>query len=130
MAQASQISMIVIDPLRLIAFSTAMPRLSDRIGMPLSISFHAPEGGHRFQKFESQKAERHRYTQSADRGPSADEIGEGGDRDADRAAQEIGDHVDAVDEAARSEARRVGKECVSPCRSRWSPYHQQKKQKY
>src|SRR3546814_2674373 len=23
----------------------------------------------------------------------------------------------------RSEARRVGKECVSPCRSRWSPYH-------
>src|SRR3546814_19035550 len=24
----------------------------------------------------------------------------------------------------RSEARRVGKECVSPYRSRWSPYHQ------
>src|SRR3546814_15152707 len=24
---------------------------------------------------------------------------------------------------ARSEARRVGKECVSTCRSRWSPYH-------
>src|SRR3546814_1925011 len=24
--------------------------------------------------------------------------------------------------AARSEERRVGKECVSPCRSRWSPY--------
>src|SRR3546814_19945984 len=23
----------------------------------------------------------------------------------------------------RSEARRVGKECVSTCRSRWSPYH-------
>src|SRR3546814_12903666 len=23
----------------------------------------------------------------------------------------------------RSEARRVGKECVSPCRSRWSQYH-------
>src|SRR3546814_10736245 len=23
----------------------------------------------------------------------------------------------------RSEARRVGKECVSKCRSRWSPYH-------
>src|SRR3546814_19235123 len=23
----------------------------------------------------------------------------------------------------RSEARRVGKECVSPCSSRWSPYH-------
>src|SRR3546814_14238296 len=27
----------------------------------------------------------------------------------------------------RSEERRVGKECVSPCRSRWSPYHDKKK---
>src|SRR3546814_1500021 len=27
-----------------------------------------------------------------------------------------------IDEA-RSEERRVGKECVSTCRSRWSPYH-------
>src|SRR3546814_12905213 len=26
------------------------------------------------------------------------------------------------DGAARSEERRVGKECVSTCRSRWSPY--------
>src|SRR3546814_17924439 len=26
-------------------------------------------------------------------------------------------------EALRSEERRVGKECVSTCRSRWSPYH-------
>src|SRR3546814_20899511 len=26
-------------------------------------------------------------------------------------------------ELIRSEERRVGKECVSPCRSRWSPYH-------
>src|SRR3546814_11327547 len=25
--------------------------------------------------------------------------------------------------AVRSEARRVGTECVSTCRSRWSPYH-------
>ena len=25
--------------------------------------------------------------------------------------------------AQRSEERRVGKECVQPCRSRWSPYH-------
>src|SRR3546814_13760197 len=29
-------------------------------------------------------------------------------------------HVGLV---ARSEERRVGKECVSTCRSRWSPYH-------
>ena len=27
------------------------------------------------------------------------------------------------DEPGRSEERRVGKECSSPCRSRWSPYH-------
>src|SRR3546814_18258735 len=26
-------------------------------------------------------------------------------------------------EERRSEERRVGKECVSTCRSRWSPYH-------
>ena len=26
-------------------------------------------------------------------------------------------------EEKRSEERRVGKECVNPCRSRWSPYH-------
>ena len=26
-------------------------------------------------------------------------------------------------ESARSEERRVGKECPSKCRSRWSPYH-------
>ena len=25
--------------------------------------------------------------------------------------------------AVRSEERRVGKECIEPCRSRWSPYH-------
>src|SRR3546814_13798102 len=27
------------------------------------------------------------------------------------------------DETIRSAERRVGKECVSTCRSRWSPYH-------
>src|SRR3546814_1384573 len=36
-----------------------------------------------------------------------------------------GDFVTAsvVDPFGRSEERRVGKECVSTCRSRWSPYH-------
>src|SRR3546814_17935412 len=29
----------------------------------------------------------------------------------------------------RSEERRVGKECVSTCRSRWSPYHYKKNNK-
>src|SRR3546814_4022848 len=29
----------------------------------------------------------------------------------------------ALRQQIRSEERRVGKECVSTCRSRWSPYH-------
>src|SRR3546814_15488889 len=37
----------------------------------------------------------------------------------------IGFHLEIGVEAEglRSEERRVGKECVSTCRSRWSPYH-------
>src|SRR3546814_11544093 len=33
--------------------------------------------------------------------------------------------IDMIGEqqVGRSEERRVGKECVSTCRSRWSPYH-------
>src|SRR3546814_3028743 len=30
---------------------------------------------------------------------------------------------EGLEEVSRSEERRVGKECVSTCRSRWSPYH-------
>src|SRR3546814_16345712 len=33
------------------------------------------------------------------------------------------DIVRAAQHPYRSEERRVGKECVSTCRSRWSPYH-------
>src|SRR3546814_18781134 len=33
----------------------------------------------------------------------------------------------AIDALGRSDERRVGKECVSTCRSRWSPYHSKKK---
>ena len=37
----------------------------------------------------------------------------------------LGEAVDnfAGDTIGRSEERRVGKECKSQCRSRWSPYH-------
>src|SRR3546814_15301667 len=31
--------------------------------------------------------------------------------------------VTETEREARSEERRVGRECVSTCRSRWSPYH-------
>src|SRR3546814_1584880 len=38
---------------------------------------------------------------------------------ADRVIGGVSEEVERV----RSEERRVGKECVSTCRSRWSPYH-------
>src|SRR3546814_15022661 len=31
--------------------------------------------------------------------------------------------LQSASQGGRSEERRVGKECVSTCRSRWSPYH-------
>src|SRR3546814_4164230 len=34
----------------------------------------------------------------------------------------VDDHLHVL-HRVRSEERRVGKECVSTCRSRWSPYH-------
>src|SRR3546814_11606071 len=37
--------------------------------------------------------------------------------------------VHTIQEVNRSEERRVGKECVSTCRSRWSPYNYKKKTK-
>src|SRR3546814_13217152 len=40
--------------------------------------------------------------------------------------QHVGEKARAVfreDIILRSDERRVGKECVSTCRSRWSPYH-------
>src|SRR3546814_16682898 len=47
-----------------------------------------------------------------------------------RECRPIGDHsghgADPLGRAAgksRTEERRVGKECVSTCRSRWAPYH-------
>src|SRR3546814_4210408 len=51
------------------------------------------------------------------------------DRTRDRANASIanGDQTIVADHRThfmgRSEERRVGKECVSTCRSRWSPYH-------
>src|SRR3546814_6211437 len=36
--------------------------------------------------------------------------------------EQLSQLVEASPFAARSEERRVGKECVSTCRSRWSPY--------
>src|SRR3546814_11772398 len=39
------------------------------------------------------------------------------------AGQIAPEHCYELDSGLRSEERSVGKECVSPCRSRWSPTH-------
>src|SRR3546814_7892698 len=38
-------------------------------------------------------------------------------------AQVMDEYQATASSSGRSEERRVGKECVSTCRSRWSPYH-------
>src|SRR3546814_16558358 len=49
---------------------------------------------------------------------------EGDLRDADAARHRVVRPEERQDRPrVRSEERRVGKECVSTCRSRWSPYH-------
>src|SRR3546814_7935792 len=53
-------------------------------------------------------------------------LGVGVNADEPDAAVACGDRIfgqQAADVVSRSEERRVGKECVSTCRSRWSPYH-------
>src|SRR3546814_12567402 len=46
-----------------------------------------------------------------------------GYEDEDKAIELANDTVYGLAAYVRSEERRVGKECVSTCRSRWSPYH-------
>src|SRR3546814_8466968 len=46
-----------------------------------------------------------------------------GQRRIDDAAEQVAEANHLVLDHGRSEERRVGKECVSTCRSRWSPYH-------
>src|SRR3546814_14743202 len=47
--------------------------------------------------------------------------------DAVRGSHSIDGCIGSLENFDRSEERRVGKECVSKCRSRWSPYHYKKK---
>src|SRR3546814_16388612 len=46
-----------------------------------------------------------------------------------RVAGQASTGVDSAPDGVRSEERRVGKECVSTCRSRWSPYQYKKNTK-
>src|SRR3546814_15816538 len=57
----------------------------------------------------------------------ADARREGGDKNGHR---DIDDGNTQLHRASRSEERRVGKEWVSTCRSRWSQYHKKKTKKH
>src|SRR3546814_20203154 len=61
----------------------------------------------------------------------ADVVGVAGDLHGDirLVLQRRSDVIEYLARVVRSEERRVGKECVSTCRSRWSPYHSIKKNK-
>ena len=43
--------------------------------------------------------------------------------DDDSIDNDVDDDSTNIAAISRSEERRVGKECIEPCRSRWSPYH-------
>src|SRR3546814_19167396 len=72
---------------------------------------------------------RHRYEdRTGDRGVLIEPVEKQRDRDSGNPGDEdIDDHRRRNDAAERSEERRVGKECVRRCRSRWSPKHYKKK---
>src|SRR3546814_13169496 len=65
----------------------------------------------------------HIDAQLADRQRRVEERGEAGELPLDLAVLIIGHKPGESAVEIRSEERRVGKECVSTCRSRWSPYH-------
>src|SRR3546814_16546407 len=56
-----------------------------------------------------------------------DRLAQIGRQFADRVDHGVADFLRQQRCLGRSEERRVGKECVSTCRSRWSPYHSKKK---
>src|SRR3546814_11518402 len=71
----------------------------------------------------STKYSRRRACKQPDKGSGSLVIEVAG-RQADRPCRaSIGTRTGQNGISSRSEERRVGKECVSTCRSRWSPYH-------
>ena len=50
-------------------------------------------------------------------------VGCGGNESSSSSESKAESSAEESSEAERSEERRVGKECLRLCRSRWSPYH-------
>src|SRR3546814_13047041 len=76
---------------------------------------------HRFSRRLHHKAETKRFL-----GTWLDEIAGLGEKTKNTILKTLTMSKEALRSMNRSEERRVGKECVSTCRSRWSAYHQKK----
>src|SRR3546814_19586389 len=91
---------------------------SDVCSSDLNVSRQFPSG---------EKRRRHQPSQNAThRSPAASMVIPSGEPSPSPKLEKIRRFVASP---VRSEERRVGKECVSTCRSRWSPYHYKKKDK-
>src|SRR3546814_20708546 len=95
--------------------------LMQQAGVPLVPGYH---GAAQTAEALAVEAERIGY-------PAMIKPSDGGGGKGMRVVQRPADFVEALQAArreakARAEARRVGIECVSTCRARWSPYHKKK----
>src|SRR3546814_7913944 len=79
------------------------------------------DGALSFLELLEQRASRHRRARARE----AEAVAQISDRISTELEKEklVASYEAEVAKKKRSEERRVGKECVSTCRSRWSPYH-------
>src|SRR3546814_15957159 len=100
--------------------------------VPKTFPFPPTEGGYVLKRLNPSDAHRHQHIEGRAAVVFADQ-GRGGGVgqvqfhqvavDLAKNVQQIAGVEADVETLARSEERRVGNECVSPCGSRWSPYH-------
>src|SRR3546814_9111267 len=86
-------------------------RISDWSSDVCSSDLGAGGGGHRLVEGIAGRADRQMHVIELGGGEGNSQMGD------------LSGISEAGDFGSRSEERRVGKECVSTCRSRWSPYH-------
>src|SRR3546814_20161076 len=89
--------------------SADLRRLARRAGGAHARRRRRDEGG--LRQCEADRGDRRRLYRARSRG----------------GAQQGGQESRAARSTRRSEERRVGKECVNPCRARWSPYTEKNK---